>query len=151
GAGIFFGTEWGVGTGSTNFGSTGFSIQSNQVVSLDGVTPISFLDNPFPTGLNQPTGSRLGPATALGQSITFNDRGAVIPYSEQWNFNIQRELPGTVLLEIGYAGSHGLKLPANITGVNQLPAAALALGNALRDQVPNPFFGQIATGVDSTA
>src|SRR5207248_8433111 len=32
GGGIFFGTEWGVGTGSTNFGSTGFSIQTNQVV-----------------------------------------------------------------------------------------------------------------------
>jgi outer membrane receptor protein involved in Fe transport len=150
GAGIFYGTEWGVGTGSTNFGSTGFSTTTNQLVSLDGVTPISFLNNPFPNSLNQPSGSKLGPATALGQSIIFSDLGDVIPYSEQWNFNIQRELPGSVLLEVGYAGSHGLKLPVSLTGYNQLPASALALGNSLRDQVPNPFFGQIASGVDST-
>jgi hypothetical protein len=150
GGGIFFGTEWGVGTGSTNFGSTGFTVPTNQVVSLDGVTPISFLNNPFPSGLNQPTGSSLGAGTALGQSILYSDLGDVIPYSEQWNFNIQRELPGTVLVEIGYAGSHGVKLPFSVAGVNQLPDAALALGNSLRDQVPNPFYGQIATGVDST-
>jgi hypothetical protein len=150
GGGIFFGTEWGVGTGSTNFGSTGFSIPTDQVVSLNGVTPISFLNNPFPDGLNQPSGSKLGPATALGQSIVFSDKGDVIPYSEQWNFNLQRELPARILFEIGYAGSHGLKLPQSLTGFNQVPASALELGNALRDQVPNPFFGQINGGIVST-
>ena len=146
GGGFFYGSTTGVGTGSAGFGSTGFSIVTNQVTSLNGVTPLTFLSNPYPAGLNQPTGSRLGPATALGQSISFSDRGDVVPYSEQWNFNIQRELPRAVLLEVGYAGSHGLKLPGSLT-LNQIPDSALALGNALRDQVANPFFGQIGDGI----
>lgn len=146
GGGFFYGSTTGVGTGSAGFGSTGFSIVTNQVTSLNGVTPLTFLSNPYPAGLNQPTGSRLGPATALGQSISFSDRGDVVPYSEQWNFNIQRELPRAVLLEVGYAGSHGLKLPGSLT-LNQIPDSALALGNALRDQVANPFFVQIGDGI----
>src|SRR5262249_8331302 len=115
----------------------------------DGVTPYTFLNNPFPNGLNQPSGSRLGPATLLGQSINYMDSGNRIPYSEQWNFNVQRELPGTVLLEAGYAGSHGLKFPTNLN-MNQLPASALELGNSFRDQVANPFFGKITAGPLST-
>jgi Carboxypeptidase regulatory-like domain len=146
GGGIFYGSTTGVGTGSAGFGSTGFTIVTNQVTSLNGVTPLTFLSNPFPNGLNQPTGSKLGPATGLGQSITFSDLGDVVQYSEQWNFNIQHELPGAVLLEVGYAGSHGLKLPGNLT-LNQLPDSALALGNSLRDLLPNPFYGQISSGI----
>ena len=113
------------------------------------MTPITFLNNPFPNGLSQPSGSKLGAGTGLGQSIGFASLEDVTPYSEQWNFNIQRELPGAVLLEIGYAGSHGLKLPSSLS-LNQLPDSALALGNSLRDQVPNPFYGQISTGILST-
>ena len=135
-----------MGTGSAGFGSTGFTIVTNQVTSLNGVTPLTFLSNPFPNDLNQPTGSKLGPATALGQSISFSDLGDVVPYSEQWNFNVQHDLPATVLLEVGYAGSHGLKLPGNLT-LNQIPDSALALGNSLRDLLPNPFYGQISSGI----
>src|SRR5262249_58809989 len=109
----------------------------------------TYLSNPFQSGLNEPTGSKLGAGTLLGQSINYMDSSNVIPYSEQWNFNIQRELPGTVLLEAGYAGSHGLKFPTNLT-MNQLPASRLALGNSLRDQVPNPFLGKISSGILST-
>ena len=77
--------------------------------------------------------------------------GMVIAYVDRANLSvgaidIQRELPGTVLLEVGYAGSHGLKFSENRM-LNQLPDAALALGNALRDQVQNPFFGKIASGI----
>jgi hypothetical protein len=63
----------------------------------------------------------------------------------QWNLNVQRELPGSVLFEIGYAGNRGLKLPADLE-LNQLPDSALALGGALRALVFNPFYGQIASG-----
>ncbi len=109
-----------------------------------GITGLSVTGS-NPTGLNQPTGSSLGPATLLGQNIAFFDRATRVPYSEQWNFNVQRELPGAVLLEIGYAGSHGLKFSTDRI-LNQLPDAALALRDGLRAQVPNPFFGQVQVG-----
>src|SRR5258708_677621 len=40
----------------------------------------------------------------------------------------------------------GLKLTGNQT-LNQLPDSALALGNSLRDLVPNPFAGQVGPGI----
>lgn len=141
GGGFFFAATTGSGDGAVS----GFQANTALVTSLDGVTPLTFLRNPYPNGINEPTGSSLGPATLLGQSIGFVDRSNRVPYSEQWNFNIQRELPGAVLLDVGYAGSRGLKLPEGRT-LNQLPDSALALGNELRRQVPNPFFGQIRTG-----
>jgi hypothetical protein len=81
----------------------------------------------------------------LGQDISYFDRGNRVPSSAQWNFNIQRQLPGTVLLEVGYAGSRGYAQPQD-RQFNQLQTAALSLGDALRQQVPNPFFGQIQVG-----
>jgi outer membrane receptor protein involved in Fe transport len=150
GGGLFYASIWGVGTGSASFGSSGF-INATNIVQPNAVLPQTFLNNPFPTGLVPPTGSSLGPATLLGQAITFYDRGNRTPYSGSWNFNIQRQLPANVLLEVGYLGSRGVKFPISALTLDQLPTADLALGNALNTQVPNPFFGQIATGVDATA
>jgi outer membrane receptor protein involved in Fe transport len=145
GAGIFYTPLTGVGGASGAFGVSGFEAATTLVTSLNGVTPINFLDNPYPTGINLPTGSSLGPATLLGQNIRFTDRDLRQSYSIQWNLNVQRELPGQLLLELGYAGNRGLKLQQDLE-LNQLPDAALPLGDGLRVQVDNPFFGQIATG-----
>src|ERR1035438_5149641 len=150
GGGLFYSNIWGTGTASAGFGSSGFINSTTIVTSQNGVNPTTFLNNPFPTGLVPPTGSSLGGATLLGQAIDFYDRGTLTPYSEQWNFNIQRQLPGKVLLEVGYMGSRGLKFPINAL-LNQLPTADLALGNSLRTTVPNPFYGQISTGVLANA
>ena len=149
GGGIFFATNWGVGSGSATFGSSGFIASTNIVTSLDTVTPITFLNNPFPNGLNQPSGSKLGTATLLGQAVDFYDRGNPTPYSGSWHVSIQRELSKSMLLEVGYTGSRGVKLPMNLT-LNQIPDADLALGNSLRTLAPNPFYGQISSGILAT-
>jgi hypothetical protein len=145
GAGIFYGNNWGVGSAPSTFGISGFSAVTSYVASQDGVTPTGSLSNPYPNGLNAATGSSLGGATLLGQSVSFYDRSNVTPYTIQYNFDVQRELPMGWLLDAGYVGTHGVKLQANQT-LDQLPDSALALGNALRTQVPNPFYGQIAVG-----
>ncbi len=150
GGGLFYANNWGVGTGSNGFGSTGFSTTTTIVTSINGVNPIVTLDNPFPNGIIKPTGSSLGPATQLGQAISFYSRDTVTPYAAQWNFSIQRELPKSLLFDIGYTGSRGLKFPFD-NQLNTLPTATLALGNSLRDTVANPFFGQISNGILSTA
>jgi len=145
GGGIFYAAMTGVGGASGSFGVSGFEAATAMVTSLNGVTPLNFLDNPYPTGINQPTGSSLGAATLLGQAIRFTDRNIRQSYSAQWNLNAQRELPGQLLFEAGYAGNRGLKLQQDLE-LNQLPDSALALGDGLRAQVSNPFFGQITTG-----
>ena len=146
GGGLFYGTNMGIGGQPSTFGITGFASATNIVTSLDGVTPIALLNNPYPNGVSAPSGSSLGPATALGQAISFYARNNVTPYSIQWNFDIQRELPGTVLLDLGYVGTRGLKFPSDLQ-LNQLPDSALALGDRLRTLVNNPFYGQISSGI----
>ncbi len=150
GGGIFYSSSTGIGTGSAAFGISGFQTSTNVVTSLDGVTPIVNWSNPYPQGLNQPTGSSLGLATLLGQDVSYFNRGNRLPYSGQWNFNIQRELRGSMVFQVGYAGSRGIKFPQT-RQFNQLPDAALSRGDALRQQVPNPFRGQISAGALSSA
>jgi hypothetical protein len=42
-------------------------------------------------------------------------------YLEQYNFDIQRELPGGFFADIAYAGSHGVHLEQFNTNINQIP------------------------------
>jgi len=42
-------------------------------------------------------------------------------YVEQWNFDIQRQLPGGFFADVAYAGSHGVHLQQYSTNINQLP------------------------------
>jgi hypothetical protein len=65
--------------------------------------------------------------------------------------DFQRELPGGVVAGIGYIGatSRRLGLGGNddeSVNINQLDPRYLALGAALLDPVPNPFFGNPAFG-----
>ncbi len=127
-------------------GMIGYRTASSMVVSLDGRTPIAFLDNPFPNGFNLPPGTALGPATNIGLGI---GEGVIpdwhSPYIQQWNFNVQRELPGHIVFEAAYIGSKGTRLLAGESGLtlSQLPASFLSQGTTLQNQVPNPFFGII--------
>lgn len=145
GAGLFYAATTGIGGGAGAFGVSGFQAPTSIVTSLDGVTPIVRWSDPYPQGFNRPTGSSQGLATLAGQDVQFFDRGNYVPYSGQWSFSIQQELPLNALLEIGYAGSRGIGFAQNRVW-NQLPDSALALGNGLRTQVTNPFFGQIEVG-----
>ncbi len=71
-------------------------------------------------------------------------------YTQQWNLSVQRELPGGWLVEAGYAGNKGTRLPISLQ-FNQLDPRYQALGADLNRQVNNPFFGLVPTGQLSTA
>ncbi len=150
GFGIFFGPINGAAFTSNSTPNTAFAASTQWTSTVNGVTPVSYLSNPFPNGLQPAPGSTQGLLTLLGQTINTMDRGRVTPYSEQWNFGIQRTLPGNFLVDVSYAGSHGVHLfgPLNY---DQLPDQDLALGSALRTVVQNPFYGVITSGPLSTA
>ncbi|MGH9397499.1 MAG: TonB-dependent receptor domain-containing protein [Terriglobia bacterium] len=125
------------------------SIGTPYVASINGgVTPFGNFSNPYPNGILQPPGR----ASNLNQ-IFLNTGGAGDPvvnetpgYMQQWNFDIQRELPKGFFLDLAYAGSRGAHLQTGNQNVNQLPDQYLSMGNALNASVPNPFLGLITSG-----
>ena len=146
GGGLFYSTLWGPsGQQPSSYGISGFTAATTMVTSLDGVTPFNNLSNPYPNGLNPASGSSLGNATLLGQSVTTALRTLKAPYAVQWNLGVQQQLASKLSLDLTYVGTEGHHQPLN-TPLNQLPASALALGPALNSLVPNPFYKQIATG-----
>ena len=145
GFGLFMGSVAGNGYNGNAVPSTGFLGSTTWTNSLNGVNPLNTLSNPFPTGFTFATGSSLGLATDLGQSVVAMDRIRRTSYAEQWNFDVQHTLPKRVLLDVAYAGSHGIHLYGDLNA-NQLPDQYLSLGTQLNAQVPNPFYGKITTG-----
>ncbi len=122
---------------------TGFS-QSTSYGNYLTSAPLNPVSNPFPSGVQLPTGSSLGLATALGQSISFVDQGHVQPKSTQWTLNVQQQLPGDLALQVAYVGNRATRLEVN-HNINFLPAQYYDQGSAeialLNAAVPNPMAG----------
>jgi hypothetical protein len=131
-------------------GATGFRTDSPYLGTLDGVTPYNYLSDPFPGGVFLPvTGSSLGLLTSVGQTISAPFRKSPSSYMENYNLSVQYQLPSNWLVEVGYAGSHGLNLIWS-PSYDQLPVDTLALGPAPLQNVNNPFYGLISSGPLST-
>ena len=63
----------------------------------------------------QPPDPTIPPA---GANVVFIPRSQPTPYTQQWNIDLQRELPGNVLFDIAYVGSAGVHLTGS-TNLNQ--------------------------------
>ena len=142
---ILYPPKWGT-TSAGGFGVTGEAISTAWVSSLDGVTPVTPLYNPYPNGL------LLRPNTdafrlQVGQALSIHDRrNTNNSYVQQWNFGVQQQFKGDWLIEVAYAGAKGTRLPVNID-FNQINPQYQPLGAALTQQVPNPFYGLATTGL----
>lgn len=90
----------------------GFSQTTNTVASTDnGITYSATLQNPFPGGLVQPSGSVNGMLQNVGQSISqFYIQHPKTPYSERFSLGIQYALPGDIIVEADYVGNLGRHL-----------------------------------------
>jgi hypothetical protein len=78
--------------------------------------------------------AKLDPSLAynIWGPVSWDPDGGRVGYTQQWNFNIQRELPGQMVFDLGYIGTKSSALQANeLRKMNQIPTAALALGDTL--------------------
>jgi Carboxypeptidase regulatory-like domain len=142
--GITYGPRLGY-TNARNIGASGEEVQSTWVSSLDGVTPLNPLSNPFPEGILLPPQNEAD-RRLMGQNLTIMDRNSKNNYySQQWNFAVERALPGNWSLEAAYTGSRGVRIPLAIS-FNTLSPQYLSLGARLNAQVANPFFGIVTSG-----
>ena len=121
----------------------GFSQSTPMVTSIQTGVPENVLTNPFPSGLRQPVRSAQGLATYLGQGFNFPNYDRVVPWTHQFSFEVQRELPAQFLVSAAYVGSRTRALEVN-KGFNEIPLSNYALGaTALTQNVSNPMAGLI--------
>ena len=106
--------------------------------TLDNITP-AFVLAAGPSVAAIPLTADAG----MGQGVFTVDADLGSGYAQQWNFAIQHQLTNNLVAEIAYAGSKITHVGIPDTNINQLTAAQLALGPALLQRVPNPFFGEV--------
>ncbi len=106
-----------------------FYIQSH---ASDPLVPTLSLDTLFP--------SARGPTGAIVP--TSLDIASRSPYTQQWNFNVQRQLSRAMLVEVGYAGSKGTNLlrRSNFQQWENILVVDPARPTPLRDRVRYPDF-----------
>lgn len=112
------------------------------------LTANATLSNPFPGGLTAPPGASGGLSTYMGQSISYYPHKILNDYAVRWDLDVQRDLPGNTLIEVGYLGAHLSHLGVS-TNLDYVPASYLNVGqvrnstvvNFLSASVTNPFAG----------
>ena len=145
------------GVGETAMGRLGYTATTTYLASTDGNrTPANSLSNPFPAGITPPQGNSRGLATGAGGVIDFVDPDSGPGQVQQYSVDYTHELRAGIAMSIGYSGSRSDHMPVGGTvdatvNINQLDPQYLALGAALLDLVPNPFFGNPAFGNLATA
>jgi hypothetical protein len=122
----------------------GFGLRGD-VVSPDGGRTAAFLlQNGLPP-TPAPSNDLLVPgygAVRPGQNPTlavefFEPKGRTVPYLFNFNFNVQRQLPGNAVFELGYLSTLGHKLTApGSRSINQVDPSRIGPGNA---QALRPF------------
>jgi hypothetical protein len=144
---------------SNGFGFPG-SLGYNGSISLNSANtplqfqqdPVMYLSNRYPDF--QGTLPNHNPTLANGLGTTYiRPDGNRLPYTQNYNFGFQYELPASTVLEINFVGNKGTRLEApGLDDLNQVPASALALGDALIDPlsahqglVPLPYAGFSST------
>jgi len=106
--------------------------------ALDTISPAFVLRNGPTIAPLAPT-----PTAGLGQGVFAVDRTLGSGYVQQWNVALQREVTRNTVVEVAYVGSNITHVGIPDTNLNQLSVSQLALGNALLERVPNPYFGII--------
>jgi hypothetical protein len=141
GYGIFFVPDY-YGNGP----SIGYSQATPWVGTVDNqITPFNTLSNAFTGGQVLPQGSALGGLTDVGFGLNpVVNPVRHSPYVQQWMGGFQYSATNNDLIDLNYVGNHGVHVLAQYLEWNQLPTQDLVQGNALNDQVPNPFYGHIA-------
>jgi len=126
-----------------------FNATTNIIASINnGLSYQASLGNPFPNGISPALGASRGLASYLGQGPSPFYRKTVNSYMQRWSFSVQRELPGRTVVELGYVGNRGTKLPAT-RQFSATPAQYLSTSperdqpaiNYLSQNVTNPFSG----------
>ncbi len=123
GFGIFFAQDEGFGVSQrmTNnppfVGFGGFALVSDQL-NISSTIPLSVALPARPAAID-PNTYKLDPKNTA-QIRSWSTR-FTLPYVQQWNINMQKEITKNLVWEVGYVGNHGVKLYGAYEGNQPLP------------------------------
>ncbi|MEX2260974.1 MAG: carboxypeptidase regulatory-like domain-containing protein [Bryobacteraceae bacterium] len=123
--------------------ANGFAQTSTSYPQADPNRPAFQLRQGFPSAPVPPRGRDLGPAAFLGQSVAYDETDGGMPMSQQFSLSLQQQFAGNWLVEAAYAGNLGRGFTAGSYDLNQIDPQHLSLGQALQQQVPNPYAGLV--------
>jgi hypothetical protein len=148
-----------IGNGSIGSSFTALSLeqegfsQTTQMTFTNNnyLTPATTLSNPFPNGILSATGSSAGASTFLGQQIQYFNPNVRNPYSLRWNFGVQRQLPGQMVLEVAYIADHAEALPISQVQLDYLPRQYLTTQSPRNNTLVSQLTQTVAKPVQGSA
>jgi hypothetical protein len=109
--------EYGTSKVAVNYGNLltgGFNRASSNTFTS---TPGSWDTNPIPANVATDFSTGLGG----GQTVyAFSRKNGYAPYTQQWNLNLQRELPYNMFITAAYVGNHIVHLPSQNNRIGQM-------------------------------
>ena len=147
GAGVYYGMS--VAT-NYQYPGTAFTASPSVFFTKDGyLTRYATLENPFPSGIQQPQGEKYGKLAEWGLANANNLDTGVARNAEiyQWNLGIQQAFPGNIVLGINYSANRSTHLPwggySSTSNRNFIPSPVRQqyTSEQLAALVNNPFQG----------
>ncbi len=134
GYGIFYLARNGNGWSGVPWGQTaGFGQENRISSSIDYDSPWNW-SNAYPGVVRDlPQNASLANGSpGVWGIVSYDPNSGKNGYTQQWNFNLQRELGYQIVLDVGYVGSKSTAIQANeLRRLDQLDPKYLALGDAL--------------------
>ncbi|NYF78894.1 TonB-dependent receptor domain-containing protein [Granulicella arctica] len=101
--------------------------------------------NPIPA----PANGVLSPGLGIGTTIRAFDpkKDGLAPYVQQWNINVQHQLPWNTFLQVAYIGNRSVHLNGQLNPISQPNPSILSLGSLLGDNINST--AAVAAGIQA--
>jgi hypothetical protein len=117
----------------------GFNTYASFFSPNAGIAPAFNWDTGFPQNFQHPPIVTPTVQNGLNATLNLRSRAGVWPYSQQWNFTVERQLGTSASIRASYVGIHGTRLwNQDGTQWNQVPANYLGLGDLLSAPINSP-------------
>jgi len=136
---------------STEFGTLGFNASPLLVSTNDQLVPVVTLESGFPSSFVPPPDLR--PAAANDLRAEYFEPEGILPYDQNWRFEIERDLPSDFVVRLSYLGEKGVhQYTGEGVDLNPLNPSVLVFRDRLNDLAfnqslrPYPQFRSITPG-----
>jgi hypothetical protein len=132
-----------------NANTLGFESSGSLTTPDQGVTPAYILKDGIQglvvgkPALNDSFGA-VAPGRSPTTAVTLFERDRPTGYAMQYNFGIQRELPGSMVTEVTYLANLGRKMPNSDITLNQVPPDRVGGPGTLQSRRPYPQFTSVS-------